>query len=175
MLLIVDLCSALMIASLGKEIFVPGKLPIGDLALHPRVFREVNQLGKDKKTKYAAEIHTLKVVSSTANLATDPEDVVMLRRIAEEMNRQISQADATYLAAALRATAASLVTNEQSLRKVAEEISIRVFLAEDVLLDAATSSLIDRQRAITALDRWEGREYLPTSRTLSYRKRLTQG
>ncbi len=163
-----------MIASLGKEVFAPGKLPKGDLVLHPRIFLEMNRLGKDKKSKYASEIQTLKEVSSTANLTADADDIATLRRIAESLNRQISQADATYLAAAYKAPAASLVTNEQSLRKVAEEIAVQVFLAEDVLLTAATSGLIDRQRALATLDRWEDREYLPTARTASYRKRLSK-
>src|SRR5262245_19504990 len=71
---ITDTCSALKLLGISKTIFETGRLKLGDLVLHPRLFNETKRWGKSKKERYKTELALAADLRAASNIVVQEPD-----------------------------------------------------------------------------------------------------
>ena len=69
MKLITDTCSVIKLLTFGSKLFQEGLIPLGDLVIHSRVFRETKKWPQEKKIKYEKELSLLPKIKNNSHIS----------------------------------------------------------------------------------------------------------
>lgn len=172
---ITDTCSALKLLSVGKIIFEPGRLSLGDLVLHPRLFNETRRWDSARKERYKSELALAAQLRAAPGIAVHEPDRsridVAIKATRDECSLSVGQADIDQLTSVIHFDF-KLVTNDRQLAELSQAFDVEVHSAEAVLLEAIEEGVLTKAEGIEALRRWRdnGERPMPREVEAGFRK-----
>ena len=159
MKLITDTCSVIKLLAFGTKLFQKGLIPLGDLVIHSRVFRETRKWPREKKEKYKKELGLLSKTRTTHKpLSVSQKDYQVqesiIKAVRDEHSFSVGSGDIEQLISALIHDH-GIVTDDGHFKYLAEIMEIPSFDADDIVIKARDAGILNDQDITMAKKLWD--------------------